>query len=311
MKSELICKVGRAFGKTKLFVKAKSPEILIGVAIASGVGCVVAAIIETHRHADDILESHEKAIEKIEECKEKFPEEYSKKDICVDTIITYVETGKEIARVYWPTALLGAVSIASTLGAYKIVSGRYAAALASYTALKEAFEKYRKRVVEEYGEEMDRHFLLGTKKKTFVEKNEKGEDEVKNFEECSNDICLADTQFLFAKGISTEWEPNPTYNLSFLKAQENWANNRLRSRGYILLNEILYDLGFKQTTAGAHLGWVWGFPGADDLIDFQIKELRDENGLPEYFLDFNCHGDVDCLIDRINGNKKRHIMMAE
>lgn len=308
MKSELICKVGRALGKSKLYLKAKSPEILIALGIASGIGCVACAIVGTHKHSDDILKSHKKAIEKIEECKEKYPDEYSKKDICVDTVIAYAETGKEIARVYWPSALLGAVSIASTLGAYKIVSGRYAAALASCTALREAFERYRKRVVEEYGEEMDRHFLFGAKKTTIVEKKADGQDAVTTVEVPEDgDICLADTQFMFSKETSMEYENDASYDMAFLLGKQSRFNDLLRSRGYVLLNDILYDIGMEMTSAGARLGWIWAYPGCDPTIDFQIKEMRDPYGRPIYFLDFNCHGEVDCLIDRINGNKKRRM----
>ena len=311
MKSELIYKLGRALGKSKLFIKAKSPEILIGIGIATGIGRVVAAVIETHKYSDGIVKDHKEAIKEIKKFKEEHGDAYTKKDIAVDTAIAYFDTTKYAVRVYWPAMALGAISIASTLGGYSIISSRYTAAVASCTALKEAFTKYRGRVIEELGEEQDRHFLLGTRKETIVEKNENGEDEVKEVEVPDHDICLADTQFLFAKGVSMEWKPDPYYDLSFLKAQEQHKTRQLRARGYILLNEVLYDLGIKQTTAGAHLGWVWGFPGADDVIDFQIKELRDEHGLPEYFLDFNCHGDVDCLIDRINGNTERHLILND
>lgn len=306
MKSEIFCKVGRALGKTKLYLHAKSPEILIGVAIASGIGCVVAAVVETHRYADDILDSHKEAISKVKETKEKYPDEYSKKDAAVDTVIAWAKTTKEVVRVYWPTMALGALSVVSVLGSYKIINGRYTTALAASTALKEAFEKYRKRVVEEYGEEMDRHFMYGTKKKTFEEKDKDGNDVVTVAEVPEDtDMFLTDTQFFFGKGYATEWEFDQSYDISFLYLKESRFNDLLRSRGYVLLNDVLYELGIKQTSAGAHLGWVWGYPGADDCIDFGIQEMQTENHVPLYALNFNCHGDVDFLIDKINENRER------
>lgn len=310
MKSELICKIGRAVGKSKLFIQAKSPEILIGVGVISGIGCLAAAIIETHKYADDILNSHKKAIDQVKETREKYPDEYSKKDEVVDTVIAWAETGKDVARAYWPTAALGALSVASTLAAYKIVSNRYAAMLVSYTTLKEAFERYRKRVVKEYGEEMDRHFLLGTKKDVISVKTDDGE-EIETSEIVSNeDIKLSDTQYLFSKETSLEWESDVAYDLSFLRGKQSRWDDYYHSHGYLLLNKVLDDLGINETNVGAKIGWFSTKDRENDHIDFGIKSLRDEYGRPMYLLDFNCHGEVYQLIDRANKNRKRELLLT-
>jgi len=310
MKSEIFCKIGRAFGKTKLYLRAKSPEILIGVGIASGIACAAMAIVETHKYADDILKSHKEAVDKVKETEEKYPEEYSKKDATVDLIIAHKNLVVDVVKVYWPSIALGAVSIVSTLGAYKIINGRYVAALATSTALKEAFEKYRKRVVDEYGEEMDNHFMYGTKKQTFVEKDKDGNDIVTTAEVPDDEnLVLPDNIFIFARGESSEWANDSTYDVSFLNLKQSLFNTQLRASGFVLLNDILYDLGIKKTSAGARLGWIWDkayYPdGVDPYIDFGIKELKDEYGRPIFVLEFNCLGEVDRLIDKVNKNNRQ------
>ena len=62
---------------------------------------------------------------------------------------------------YAPALIIGTLSIAAILGSHKILKGRNIALASAYKALDVAYEEYRSRVREEYGEEKDRDFHLG------------------------------------------------------------------------------------------------------------------------------------------------------
>jgi len=56
---------------------------------------------------------------------------------------------------------------------------------------------------------------------------------------------------------SSSWERNHEYNEMMLKYVERKADDILRARGYIFLNEIYDMLGMKRTKIGQISGWVY------------------------------------------------------
>ena len=94
-------------------------------------------------------------------------------------------------------------------------------------------------------------------------------------------------------------------NLFFLKRQQDWANERLKARGYLFLNEVYESLGIPRTKAGQVVGWVYDAknPKGDNYVDFGIYNLHDEkardfvNGYERsIWLDFNVDGNILDLI---------------
>lgn len=80
-----------------------------------------------------------------------------------------------------------------------------------------------------------------------------------------------DQMRVFGKDTSSSWNPPhlEEYNWVFLRQQQNWANDLLRVRGYVFLNEIYAMLGFSHTKAGAILGWVYAKDSeGDNFVDF-------------------------------------------
>jgi hypothetical protein len=61
------------------------------------------------------------------------------------------------------------------------------------------------------------------------------------------------------------WIKNGEYNYKFLVYQQNWANDMLKRRGHIFLNEVYDMLGLSRTKLGTRAGWVYG---AGEGIDF-------------------------------------------
>ena len=110
---------------------------------------------------------------------------------------------------------------------------------------------------------------------------------------------------------NSNWSRNPVANLTFLRAQQNFANEKLRAEGYLFLNDVYQSLGMPRTSEGQIVGWVWdpnkeieGHVG-DDYVDFGIyNELYKDAAKRDFinaaepcvWLDFNVDGVVYDLI---------------
>lgn len=82
------------------------------------------------------------------------------------------------------------------------------------------------------------------------------------------------------------WHSTPEYNRLFLRANQNYANDQLQSRGHIFLNEIYDMLGFARSSAGAVVGWIKDGAG-DNYVDFGFGTSTDDSAIQ---LDFNVDG---------------------
>lgn len=87
------------------------------------------------------------------------------------------------------------------------------------------------------------------------------------------------------------------YCLMFLKYSERYANDILRERGHLFLNEVYEMLGLPRTVAGQFVGWIYS---EDKGVSFGIysKDNADFiNGCrAEVLLDFNVDG---IIVDKI------------
>lgn len=103
------------------------------------------------------------------------------------------------------------------------------------------------------------------------------------------------------------WTKYPECNLMFLKVQEHYANEKLRARGYLFLNEVYDMLGMPRTKAGQVIGWVYDVnnPEGDNYIDFGIHAEHNRNFVNGYestvLLDFNVDG---MILDRLPEGKE-------
>ena len=87
----------------------------------------------------------------------------------------------------------------------------------------------------------------------------------------------------------------------FLRKTERWANDYLKSHGYLFLNDVYKALGFQPTRAGQVVGWIYDpiNPVGDNYVSFGIDNLYD-NGVRLFvngnesavWLDFNVDGDI-------------------
>lgn len=285
-----------AAGKTKLALKAKSPEILIGVGIVSAIGATVLACRAT-LHVEEVIDN---AKFNMDTCKGEVTvranagEEhvYNESHLKKDLTIIYVQTGVELAKLYAPAVLLGGLSITSILSGYNILNKRNVALAAAYTALEETFRDYRNRVIDRYGEEVEKQIYNNTH---YEKISITGEDGKKKKEQV--EVAGPGNMYSFRfdhKNIN--WNTTTDYNMMYLKNQEQYANDMFNARGHIFLNEILDLLGIDRVDYGQLVGWKVG--NGDNYVDFGTSVVLEpvkegSEVLQEVFmLNFNVDGET-------------------
>lgn len=277
-----------------LTVQKHSPVLLFGAGVIGVVGTVVLASKATLK-LEDVLVDHQKTVQDINTV---VHEDYSEEDRTKDKVVLYTKTVMEIGKLYAPAVVIGVVSITCLTGSHIILTKRNAGLTAAYAALDKGFREYRRRVTEEYGDEKDREFRYGAIDKEIVEETEQG-PVVTTIKKIDPDSKHSGYARLFDEHTSMSWNANPDYNLMFLRCQQNWANDRLRAKGHVFLNEVYDALGLDRSPEGQVVGWVWNGDG-DNYIDFGIfdKDMQPEHLAfftgreKSIWIDFNVDGIV-------------------
>ena len=306
MKTEMVNKLSRSMHKFGFKLKKYSPEILVGTGVVGVVASTVMACKATLK-VNDILDDTKEKVEKIKAVKEdpNYVLKYSEEDAKKDLTIVYTQTGVQLAKLYGPAIVLGAVSIGSILMSHKILSKRNVALAAAYATIEKGFKEYRGRVVERFGERIDYELKHNIKAKEIEETvvdengNEKTEKKVVDTIEI-NGIEYSEFAKFFDE-YSSYWKESPEYNLTFLKQQERYANDKLKRNGYLFLNDVYDMLDIPRTQAGQIVGWVYDEknPMGDNYVDFGISDVYKEgcrkfvNGYEKsILLDFNVDGNI-------------------
>lgn len=310
-KLEIMNTVTRSLHRVGFKFKKHSPEILVGAGIVGVVGSAVMACKATTK-LDEVLEEPKEKIEKIHELMENpdmVPEgkEYTEEDGKKDLTIMYTQSAVKVVKLYAPAVILGTVSIAAILGGHHILRKRNLALAAAYATIDKGFKEYRGRVIERFGEELDKELKYNIKAKEIEETvvNEDGsENTVKKTVNVADPNTTSDYARFFDDGCNG-WTKDPEFNLMFLKDQQRYANDLLKTRGHLFLNEVYDMLGIPRSTAGAVVGWVYDekHPVGDNFVDFGIYDLYNEkkrdfvNGYERtILLDFNVDGEIYKLI---------------
>lgn len=118
--------------------------------------------------------------------------------------------------------------------------------------------------------------VIGTSTETKVieEKKEK---------ECSRYTVIFDER-------SPLWTKDREFNIYTLRYQERYANDKLRAKGYLFLNDVLEMLGLPRTKIGQLVGWIYN------------GEIKNYNNFVEFEV-FPCNGGKDGIIVNFLGYK--------
>lgn len=315
-KEEIMKTMSVTFNKVSFQMKKHSPEILI---VAGVIGTVASAVMacKATTKVGKIIEETKGVVEEIHNAVENgvtnAGEKYTADDSKNDLTIVYAQTGFKLAKLYVPSVMLGALSLTSIVASNNILRKRNVALAAAYATVDKGFKDYRSRVIERFGAEVDRELKnnVKAKKVEVIEKDpETGKDKkvkkqqfVVNPSDISGYARFFEQYTMDEEGnsiLNRNWESNNEYNLMFLKAQERYANDLLKSKKRLFLNEVYEMLGLPRTKAGQVVGWVYDpeNPSGDNYVDFglyadNLTYSDFVNGFePTILLDFNVDGNI-------------------
>jgi hypothetical protein len=220
--------------------------------------------------------------------------DYSDTDRQKDLALIYLKGSGRIFTMYAPAVGLGVLSILALTGSHVMLTKRNAAAVAAYAAIDKGFREYRQRVMAELGEEKDREFRYGTIEREIVEETDEGPI-VKTIKQIGPNGKSIYARFFDEH--NRRWQKDPHYNQMFLQCQQNYANDLLRARGHVLLNDVYDLLGLERSPEGCVVGWVKD--DGDGYIDFGVFNGDRASGMRfvmgnerSIILDFNVDGIV-------------------
>lgn len=267
----------RTLSRTGLKISKYSPQILTAVGI---VGLVAAGVIAAKNtlKLEETLDESRNRLEIIKEHPEATQADLNK---------AYAKNIFNLAKLYAVPVTLSAASIVSILVGHNILHKRNLALVAAYKGLEQAFSEYRKRVIDEYGEEVDEKFRYGIRDVVEVDENGK---KVK-----IREINPPSSDYLMEFGPDNDnWTGNHEHNMFYVTRGQQWFNDKLQAHGHVFLQDVTRYLGLPDSKVGAVTGWVYDSNTGDDYIDFGIKDLQASHGY--ILMDFNVDGVILDLI---------------
>lgn len=294
------------------------PDILMAGGLVAVTGATVFAGWGTLK-AKTVLEKRANDMDAIKQAKDL--EEYSAEDEKTDLVKSNVQLVGGMAKAYSPAAACLILGVVMLVSARNIRQSRLVAVTASYNALLAIFNQYRERVREDAGEEKDRLYLHGGEEVEVEETETTKSGKEKKVKKTVLQVRPKEEFYirLFDRR-SPEWSNpnhNPGYNLSWLEGQERTLTDQLHARRFVLLSDVLDQLGLPLVPEDAtddemalyqsmltH-GWHMDAPNNDGYIRFNIHKAENldrrdwvETAEDSYWLEFNCDGDIAPYISR-------------
>ena len=280
----------KAAKQTEFFARRNAPTILTVSGVAGFIGTVALTIRATNQ-AVDILPEISADIRTVKE--KEVDDTYTRNIKAGELTGTYFNSVVKLGVVYGPVLALGSASIFCILSAHGMMLKRQASLVAAYTALDASFKAYRRRVAEQIG--TDKELEL------YRRPNMRALDQDEAGDACQIDFAdeiLPSPYARFFDEFNPNWSKTPEYNLLFLRAQQDWANDRLRAYGFVFLNEVYEALGMERSQAGQIVGWKYKKNDRNDgFVDFGLYAIGDEGNRafvnliePSVLLDFNVDG---------------------
>lgn len=321
-KTEIMNAVSRRFHKIGFAAKKHSPELLIIGGIVSGVAATVAACYATTK-VSGVVEDTREQVDKVHRCvdadnltdENHNPVEYTEEDAKADLAKIYIQTGVKFVKLYAPAVVLGAVSVGCVLMSHNILRKRNLALAAAYATERLGFKEYRERVIERFGKDLDKELKYNIRAKEVQETiidEETGEEKTVTRTVQVADINARSQYARFFDETNDMWQRNAEHNLTFLLQQQNYANDLLRARGYVFLNEVYDMLNIRRSVAGQIVGWIYDERNHhDNYIDFGIHNIHDKNCRDfvngrerSILLDFNVDGEIWNILDDMGPDEK-------
>lgn len=287
--------ISRAYGASKLLLKAKAPTIMVvGGVAAMGAGTVLAC--KQTLKVEEVLAEHVPDLEKIAEGERLALTSYGPEVARGDRTKVYSRIGLDMIKLYAVPGVLFIGGTCLVFGGHRMLLQRNATLAIAFTGLKRTFDAYRARLVELKGHEYDQYLMNGGHSKTIVDEVTGATEGVvvRDWDQSSTDPYNR----VFEQGASESWQPDLGVNKMFVSQQQRFAQQLLSQRGYLYLSDVYTALGFPESDISRVVGWkVRRNPdGSRDIpfVDFGLdKPMPDDwkyNKENAIYLDFNCQG---------------------
>jgi hypothetical protein len=287
--------ITRAFGATKLLLKANAPTIMVTSGVVSmGAGTVLAC--KQTLKIEEVLEKHVTDLDKIKAGTELDLASYDSNDARSDRIKVYTRVGMDLTKLYAVPAVLFGAGAGLVFGGHRIMIKRNATLALAFTGLKQSFDAYRARVVKHFGSEVDQGMMSGHTLKEVVDP-ETGQSQLihaRDWDGAGNEPYNR----VFEQGATNSWEPDLGVNKMFIAQQQKYAQIKLLQQGHLYLSDVYKSLGFPESDISRVVGWkVKTLPdGSRDipLVDYGLDKPHPDdwkyNKEHAVYLDFNCQG---------------------
>jgi hypothetical protein len=285
------------FARQILVAEKHSPRILF----VAGIGLMGATVVSACRGTlklEDTLRQAQLENAVLNETLEANPDKYSTRDAKKLHTLYYFRNVGRVAKLYAPAFIFGSLSVAALTSSHNIMTKRNAGLSAALAATQKAMHDYRQRVRDEYGDEKELKLYRDNHVEAHAVLDDQGRETASTVKKKVGGGKSPYARW-FGKDSTLNWNDQAEYNLAFLCAQQEYANDRLRAKGHLFLNDIYDSLGLPRTPAGSQVGWLWNKGDGDQYVDFGVMNgdmseflefvTGHEDGI---WLDFNVDGEI-------------------
>lgn len=269
-------KVGRL-----VYDNGPTAMVVAGTGILAGAG--IHAVVKTPAY-----------VERVEEMRYQCAHDEAKRKVAIETLKTYA-----------PDVAAGVCGAAMIFGGHGIVHGRYVKAAAAWAAETAAYEEYRSRVIDRYGEEADRDIRYGTEEETYTvtETSKKGKEKevekTRKIYHADEAILVSPFSRIFSKSTNPNWTGDKLVDRNFLLMKQNYLQFKLEKNRRLFWNEALIEMDYEPTFEGQYMGWSLD-KNPNSTVDLGLFKPDPENrrmvwreeGDECYVLDFNIDGQI-------------------
>lgn len=298
-------------------LKFKAGRVAPGAAVVVGGVCAIAspivAVVQTHKHYDEIIADHKKHLAEAEEA-EKIQEEkgepLSEKEKKTERVAIFAGTAWKFVKTYALPFTLAVAGVAMMgWGAFTFKS-RWLSTTATLGLATSELADIKARFAETYGEEKAMEFFKGVSREV-VTMTTTDEDGCETTETRPANVLRAKLiskhpnriglyTFVLDQNNKGVWNISPQYTLSKLRQVQMVMNDRLRLNKFVYLNEVLEALNMDLVEDGQTVGWSvyagcnhidFGIDNADEPANVALVNY-DSSWDNCCVLDFNCVGDI-------------------
>ncbi len=180
--------------------------------------------------------------------------------------LTKQEKLKLVWPLYIPTVGVGALTVASIVGANRISANQTAAMVAAYGVSEKAFSEYKEKVAQHL-----------TKPKHQAIKDEIAQDRVNNTP-VSQVIMTGSGDVLCFDGMTGRYFES---NIESIKKAQNDINHRIMHTGPESLSAFYDEIGLPATSMSDELGW-----NSNDLVEVLFSTTMSTDNRPCIAIDF-------------------------